>query len=1004
MPSNNNATQHSVEEQNSDLEIPETDDDDDDIPIGKRRTTRHNLLSDSEDDQASDEEDKKRKSMYEAESDEEANHTPIEDKAYSKATRKSIHGFAPRKSMAPASDSSDDDETESIIVEDSDEEQEGGKEESTRGLLNEAAEESMDRSNANQTADESGDNEGGNSVSGDESSTKATPNSTAHINESSVSGKDSSTQKASNSSVPEVEEPAESRDNSISSDMANKSVEMKPIRSPLKELNRNNRSISNESFNSSIIKKMSSTLSAREAEDMLLDEAAGGLAVKKEVTQSQESFEVVEKIKVSPAQFREEKIEKEKLEQQVLSMNKGLEMAKHLPDGGQMLRVKIDYLVKQIEIKRQLLLSWEIDENKSIKKEIARSFQSEHSNSAISIDEDSVEEVKAASLAQGYSNFRVDDVKPVHFGKRGMENFLNKKALTVEKLDDLKSDIDCRPAETVFAAPPKYLKVELMPHQLHAIEFMMWRETRQPRGGILADDMGLGKTLTALSLVMKGIQKDEEDGESDEDSEDEGRDEHWKARGRKDVIPGGKFYNSYAMISSSKILIFPGTLVVCPASLLKQWEHEIQTKTKRGAIEQYVFHGPKREYKAKRLAKYDVVLTTYQVVVVEEKSNGCLFQVKWKRIILDEGHVIRNHKAKQSEAICKLPGKFRWVLTGTPIHNKEFDLYACVKFLKCTPFDDLTYWKQWIEPKGKGESSSPRIQALLKAIMLRRTKQQLIEAGEIKSLPNKIYKQFNVTLNPTERTVYNNFLAKSQSLFATYVKQQQDKHDDGGERYDHKRLDRLFKNFSERYRVDHEVKAHEILTVILRLRQICCHPGLAKNGLQNTDLAGDAVGDDEADVSDALLQQLENLNIAEVAEGVDDQVFNLDMPSSKLNHMMEVLRDHIFKSEDKAIIVSQWTSYLNVVRGMLEMEGVKFCELNGTVPVNSRNDIVVSFNDKRSGTKVMLLSLTAGGVGLNLVGANYLFLMDLHWNPQLEQQAQDRIYRFGQKKEVNVFK
>lgn len=425
-----------------------------------------------------------------------------------------------------------------------------------------------------------------------------------------------------------------------------------------------------------------------------------------------------------------------------------------------------------------------------------------------------------------------------------------------------------------------------------------------------------------------------------------------------------------------------------------------------------MFHGNNREYKARYLAKYDVVLTTYQLVVVEEKNNGCLFQVKWKRIVLDEGHVIRNHKSKQSEAICKLSGKYRWVLTGTPIHNKEFDLYAAIKFLRCKPFDDVHYWKQWIEVKGR--DSSPRVQALLKAIMLRRTKQALIETGEIQSLPEKVYKEFHVKLNTEERLVYNRFMAFSKQIFATFVQQQQDKNSNFV--YDQNRLGRLYQKFSNRFNVNHSVKAHEILTLLLRLRQICCHPSLAKSNLETLDAATEMneSGHEQHDESDGgLLKQLENLNLdgddEDAREGgrqvsIHDEVFNPDVPSSKIIHMMEVLREHVADSDDKAIIISQWTSYLGIIRGMLEAEGVTYCELNGTVPVKDRNDIVVSFNNSRSGIKVMLLSLTAGGVGLNLVGANYLFLMDLHWNPQLEQQAQDRIYRFGQKKQVNVFK
>ena len=91
--------------------------------------------------------------------------------------------------------------------------------------------------------------------------------------------------------------------------------------------------------------------------------------------------------------------------------------------------------------------------------------------------------------------------------------------------------------------------------------------------------------------------------------------------------------------------------------------------------------------------------------------------------------------------------------------------------------------------------------------------------------------------------------------------------------------------------------------------------------------------------------------------------------------------------------MSQWTSFLNIVRKQLMKFGMKIAEINGKIPVKDRGAIVDSFNRSDGGAQIMLLSLAAGGVGLNLVGGNHLFLLDLHWNPQLEQQACDRIYR-----------
>lgn len=169
-----------------------------------------------------------------------------------------------------------------------------------------------------------------------------------------------------------------------------------------------------------------------------------------------------------------------------------------------------------------------------------------------------------------------------------------------------------------------------------------------------------------------------------------------------------------------------------------------------------------------------------------------------------------------------------------------------------------------------------------------------------------------------------------------------------------------------------------------------------------------------------VLAQLQNLKINEDGDeenqesqyntatqkvmNKDNPVFDFDKPSSKIQKLMIVIEEKILNTNDKAVIVSQWTSFLDIVRQHLRQKRIFCCELNGKVPVKDRNDIVQSFNKQGSGPKIMLLSLTAGGVGLNLVGANHLILLDLHWNPQLESQAQDRIYRFGQEKPVTIYK
>ncbi|KAG5680553.1 hypothetical protein PVAND_010054 [Polypedilum vanderplanki] len=850
----------------------DSENEDDDVPLKRKATTAVNRIVDS--DSSDEEVIEKRKSIYALEPEGDLS-IHIEDAAYSKSTRRSIHGFEIKQEKhsikeEPFSENEESDDESDIIISSDDDDVEEGNE-------------------------------------------------------------------------------SEDKENLDYSGMIEKKLSS-TIRSPMKE-----------NFKSELIETETSFNQTSDHESSIK--------------------------KVSRASYDRIVAEKYALANRISSMKKLLEMNAGLPDGGKKLQdaiVKLEHELIEKETAIKFLL---IDENESIKNSIKRSFMSESEVSDTSYS------VKESSANDDY--IEVKDVQPKYTGKIGLKHFEQQKALTVEKLQDIYASLDERPGEDVVSTPPKYLKIDLMRHQLHAIAFMIWRETKQkPRGGILADDMGLGKTLTVISLIMKQLQvyEDREEDEEDTDTDDDEKVEEnaWIARGHKNLRAGG-------------------TLVICPASLINQWEQEIKTKIKKGALDVNVFHGPKRETHARTLAKYDVVITTYQIVVSEHKNEGCLFGIKWDRIVLDEGHVIRNYRSKQSEAVCALLGKKRWVLTGTPIQNKEFDIYAAIKFLRCNPFDDLRYWRTWIETKG---GSSPRLQALLKSILLRRTKQQLQESGEIQSLPQKHFEQIYVTLNREERAVYNRIMALSKQIFAQFLDQHHQKHNNYT--YDNKNLGKLHQKFAKMHQVDREIQAHEILTLLLRLRQVCCHPGLVKSMIENSDIDKDLLDKDlsgsgnDSDLD--ILNKLQNLKIGdsndieELNIAKNSEVFNFDIPSSKIEKLMSIIREKLIETDDKAIIVSQWVTYLNIIKAMLEVEGIDYCELNGTIPVKNRNDIVVDFNDASSNKKVMLLSITAGGVGLNLVGANQLYVMDPHWNPQIEQQAQDRIYRFGQKKDVKIIK
>lgn len=213
--------------------------------------------------------------------------------------------------------------------------------------------------------------------------------------------------------------------------------------------------------------------------------------------------------------------------------------------------------------------------------------------------------------------------------------------------------------------------------------------------------------------------------------------------------------------------------MVCPASLLSQWEGEINRRCKRGLLAVELFHGNRREAVPRRLAKHDVVITTYNLLSREYKSDSPLYNIKWKRVILDEAHIVRNHKSQASEAVCNLLARNRWALTGTPIQNKELDLYALLKFLKCSPFDDLRVWKRWVD--NKNAHGHERLATVMKTLMLRRTKVGLQALGGLGALPDKSLEEIHIKLDPEEQLVYEKVLVFSRTLFAQFLHQRAEK-------------------------------------------------------------------------------------------------------------------------------------------------------------------------------------------------------------------------------------
>ncbi|KAG2298377.1 hypothetical protein Bca52824_034849 [Brassica carinata] len=477
---------------------------------------------------------------------------------------------------------------------------------------------------------------------------------------------------------------------------------------------------------------------------------------------------------------------------------------------------------------------------------------------------------------------------------------------------------DLNQPKTEKDLPPGVLAVPLMRHQKIALEWMRQKERsfNNCMGGILADDQGLGKTISIIALIL--LQKLKSQSKPVK-----------KRRSRRSG----------------------GTLVVCPASVVKQWAKELDDKVSlQHKLSVCVYHGSKRPNDPVELAKYDVVVTTYALVTNEVTQNsqanirrrfsGALGRVKWSRVVLDEAQMIKNHKTQVARACSCLRAKRRWCLSGTPIQNEVWDLFSYFKFLRYHPYAEACSFSQRIIiPISKNSLRGyKKLQAILRGILLRRTKETLLDGQPILHLPPKTVNLTKAEFSPEESAFYKELEASSQSKFETYAA-----------------AGTVYKNYVY------------ILVMLLRLRQACDHPQLVKT--------------------------------SEESHGEHLAVKESDFASTKIKAVMETLES--LGKQVKILVFSQWTGMLDLVEYNFVRNGVTFRRLDGTMSLVARDKAVKEFNNDPS-VQVMLLSLKAGNLGLNMVSASHVIILDLWWNPTTEDQAIDRAHRIGQTQAVTV--
>lgn len=310
--------------------------------------------------------------------------------------------------------------------------------------------------------------------------------------------------------------------------------------------------------------------------------------------------------------------------------------------------------------------------------------------------EDEETNSKLSKLDKEEKKYQAPSARTItRLNNRDMFNEEKLKLLSERMIEVMEQKPD--PLHLENAKSPKGLKVDLLPHQFYSMLWLQWREGNYPNGGILADDMGLGKTLTILSY-LKLVKDHREEKLNENNQEDEVEEEDEEIYSKDYLKKQNKKKNANKNFKPYRLK----TLIVLPASLLYQWQGEIKSKFENDVFKIHVYHDANRKKYAYNLDDNDLVFTTYEIVSREidfdkegnQLSNDSpLTRIKWKRIILDEAHRIKNHTTKANKAMCALKAKYRIAITGTPIHNSLNDLYSLVKFLHFAPLDDISLWK-----------------------------------------------------------------------------------------------------------------------------------------------------------------------------------------------------------------------------------------------------------------------------------------------------------------------
>ena len=422
---------------------------------------------------------------------------------------------------------------------------------------------------------------------------------------------------------------------------------------------------------------------------------------------------------------------------------------------------------------------------------------------------------------------------------------------------------------------PKGIKAKLRDYQHHGLNWLAFLDKNQ-LGGCLADDMGLGKTLQTITFIQ-----------------------YLKSQNKKN----------------------PPSLIIAPTSLIFNWKNEIEKFCP--TLKMLTFVGNNRAENKDNFHKYDLIISTYGSLLNDIEF---LKDIKFNYVILDESQAIKNPNSKRYKSVRLLNSYNKIVLTGTPIENNTFDLYAQLNFLNPGLLGNMTHFKNTFSDaidKEKNIESSQLLSKIISPFVLRRTKEQVAT-----ELPEKTESIIFCEMEKEQRKVYDAFKNKYRDYLMNKI-------DENG----------VAK--SQMY----------ILEGLTKLRQICNATSMIN---------------DEEDYGNY---------------------------SVKLETLIENIKEKT--GNHKILVFSQFVKMLQIIKNRLEDEQIHYEYLDGQT--TNRQEKVDNFQNNAT-VRVFLISLKAGGTGLNLTEADYVFIVDPWWNPAVENQAIDRCYRIGQTKKVMAYR